>query len=179
MNRVDVVRLVAYVSQLNPAQAIDEFTADAWWDVLGDLPVTFDQARAAAAKVAKRERWIAVSAIHGELLGTIRPHELSAPALAIQAPSKFQENPERAARIARNKEKFAEVRQRIAENRIANDPHEADIPEALRRAREVGREYRREREVARGADPRPPRRRNDPDRLGIHLLNEFPRRATT
>jgi hypothetical protein len=162
MNRQEVTALVAYVTQLNPGQQFDAYTADAWHDVLGDVQATFDQARAATAAVAKRERWIYPSAIREELKTILRAANPPPKAAAIEAPSKFESYEDRSARIARNKAKVQVVLDAVAARKVAEDPHEADIPENLRHAREVARQYKRERDKR----PAPPSRPGDPDALG-------------
>jgi hypothetical protein len=146
MNRQEVTALVAYVTQLNPGQQFDAYTADAWHDVLGDVKATFDQAREATAAVAKRERWIYPSAIREELKAILRAANPLPKAAAIEAPSKFETYEDRSARIARNKAKVQAVLDEIAAKKVSEDPHEADIPESLRHAREVARQYKRDRD---------------------------------
>jgi hypothetical protein len=155
MNRQEVTALVAYVTQLNPGQQFDAYTADAWHDVLGDVKATFDQARAATAAVAKRERWIYPSAIREELKVILRAANPPPKAAAIEAPSKFETYEDRSARIARNKSKVQAVLDEISAKKVREDPHEADISESLRHAREVARQYKRERDARPEVQPRP------------------------
>jgi hypothetical protein len=63
-----MVTLVRYVKSLCPAQAIDEYTPDAWLDVLGDLPA--GECRAAVVEVVKRERFVAPADIIAEIKRT-------------------------------------------------------------------------------------------------------------
>lgn len=155
ITRTDVVRLVAYVTQVQPAQQVDEYTPDAWFDILGDMSATFDQLRAATAEVAKRERWIYPSAIREELSTILRAANPPARAAAIEAPSKYETYEERSERIARNKVKVQAVLDEIAARKVREDPHEANIPENLRHAREVAREYKRARASATAPSTRP------------------------
>lgn len=57
----EATALIAYIKQVAPAQRIDEYTADAWADVLEDIP--FEPARLAAKAVLKREPFVAPYAI--------------------------------------------------------------------------------------------------------------------
>ncbi|MFF4552761.1 hypothetical protein [Streptomyces sp. NPDC001422] len=67
MNSQEVAALVRYVRATCPQQRIDEYTADAWYDVL--FPFTVDEARTAiAAHVAAGNAFIAA----GEIVTSIR-----------------------------------------------------------------------------------------------------------
>lgn len=165
MKRTEVAALVGYTSQLAPAQRFDEYTPDAWFDVLGDLPANYEQARQAVAAVAKREKWIAPSAIREELKAILRAANPPPKAAAIEAPSKFETYEDRSARIARNKAKVQAVLDEIAAKKTAEDPHESDIPENLRLAREVARQYRRDRDRPPAPTPLAGAVGTDPDRL--------------
>lgn len=171
MNRQEVTALVAYVTQLNPGQQFDAYTADAWHDVLGDVQATFDQAREATAAVAKRERWIYPSAIREELKAILRQANPPPRAAAIEAPSKYETYEDRSERIARNKAKVQVVLDEIAAKKIAEDPHEAEISESLRHAREVARQYKRDRD--RNDD------RGNLGRAGAELLTQIKNRRPT
>jgi len=59
------VLLTRYVKACCPQQAMDEFTADAWYDLLSDLDA--DECRAAVATVAKRQPFVAASEIRAEV----------------------------------------------------------------------------------------------------------------
>lgn len=65
MNLVEVNRLTAFVSQVKPAQKIDEFTPDAWHLVIGHLP--YDDAFAAVRVLAGEKTWIDPSDIIGKV----------------------------------------------------------------------------------------------------------------
>lgn len=57
--------LTRYVAACCPQQAIDEYTPEAWHDLLGDL--SFNDCRAAAATVARRQPFVAPSEIRAEV----------------------------------------------------------------------------------------------------------------
>ena len=57
MTHAETVLLTRYVKACCPQQAIDEYTPDAWHDLLGDLALA--DCRAAAAAVAKRQPFVA------------------------------------------------------------------------------------------------------------------------
>lgn len=78
--------LVRYIRALCPQQAIDEFTPDAWHDVLADLE--FGAARHAAMRIAHRQPFIAPSEIVAEASKreVRKPYECT-PAEAIAASS--------------------------------------------------------------------------------------------
>ena len=61
----ETVILVRYVKALCPQQAIDEFTPDAWHDVLGDYDLA--DARAACVAVASRQPFVAPAEIIAEV----------------------------------------------------------------------------------------------------------------
>lgn len=64
MTDEETVMLARYVRALCPQQKFDEYTADAWHDVLGDLPL--NDARAAAAAVARRQPFVSPAEIRAE-----------------------------------------------------------------------------------------------------------------
>lgn len=106
MRPTDVVALVAYVHELQPAQRVSEYTPDAWHDVLADVPATLQQARDAAARVARRQTWISPGEIRGELRRVIRPRPQSK---VLALPSRFESDEERAERIRRGAGRCREV----------------------------------------------------------------------
>lgn len=61
----ETVILARYVRALCPQQKFDEYTPDAWHDVLGDYHLT--DARTAAAAVAKRQPFVSPAEIIGEI----------------------------------------------------------------------------------------------------------------
>lgn len=65
MDVAEATALLAYIKQVAPHQRIDEYTADAWADVLED--VTFEPARLAAKRLLKRQPFVAPSEIIAEV----------------------------------------------------------------------------------------------------------------
>ncbi|WP_019548437.1 zinc finger domain-containing protein [Streptomyces sulphureus] len=61
----ETVILARYVRALCPQQAMDEYTPDAWHDVLQD--VTLSDARSGAARVARRQPFVAPAEILAEV----------------------------------------------------------------------------------------------------------------
>jgi hypothetical protein len=139
MKRSDVVALVAYATQLQPAQQFDEYTADAWFDVLGDLKADASQARQATAAVAKTERWIYPSAIRAELETLLRNANPPERAAILATPPLAAE--ERAAAVRRGRAACDAAI--AAANPYRLDREDApDIPENLLKARAVAVEHR-------------------------------------
>ncbi|MEU7318329.1 hypothetical protein [Streptomyces sp. NPDC007083] len=73
MNNQETTQLCRYVRALCPQQKFDEYTPDAWHDILG--PVPLDDAREAAARVARRQPFVAPAEILAEV-GVIRGERL-------------------------------------------------------------------------------------------------------
>lgn len=65
MTHAETVMLTRYVKACCPQQAIDEYTPDAWHDLLGDLE--FADCRTAAAEVARRQPFVAPAEIRAEV----------------------------------------------------------------------------------------------------------------
>ncbi|MFI1889863.1 zinc finger domain-containing protein [Streptomyces jumonjinensis] len=65
MNDEEAVVLTRYVRALCPGQRFDEYTADAWYDVLADYPLA--AARQAAARVAARQPFVSPAEIITEI----------------------------------------------------------------------------------------------------------------
>ena len=65
MTPSETVMLTRYVKACCPQQAIDEYTPDAWHDLLGDL--SFADCKAAAAVVAQRQPFVAPAEIRAEV----------------------------------------------------------------------------------------------------------------
>lgn len=61
----ETVVLARYVRALCPQQKFDEYTPDAWHDVLGEYRL--DAARAAACRVAKKQPFVSPAEIIGEI----------------------------------------------------------------------------------------------------------------
>lgn len=137
MNRKEVAAIVAYVSQLQPAQRFDDYTALAWFDVLGDVDATVEQATKACAAVAKRERWIAPSDIREELLTILREANPPPRAAILQAPPSPRED-----RIERNARGAALAKAAVKPFPSATREDAPDIPENLKRARAAAVEHR-------------------------------------
>lgn len=65
MTPKEAVVLTRYVKACCPQQAMDEFTPDAWHDLLGDLSLA--DCRAAVVLVARRQPFVAPSEIRTEV----------------------------------------------------------------------------------------------------------------
>lgn len=65
MNPTDTVRVLRVVGAMCPAQRIDEHTAEAWHEVLGDLRV--EDCVAAVRELGGREAFISPADIRGEV----------------------------------------------------------------------------------------------------------------
>ena len=65
MTPSETVMLTRYVAACCPQQAIDDYTPDAWHDLLGDLPLA--DCRLAAAAVARRQPFVAPAEIRAEI----------------------------------------------------------------------------------------------------------------
>ncbi|MFB7672898.1 hypothetical protein ACFC26_15970 [Kitasatospora purpeofusca] len=65
MNELEAVALARYVRALCPQQKFDEYTPDAWHDVLGDYDL--QDCKQAAADIARRQPWIAPAEIIDEV----------------------------------------------------------------------------------------------------------------
>jgi hypothetical protein len=61
----ETVMLTRYVKACCPQQAMDDYTPDAWHDLLGDLP--FADCRAAVVAVAQVQPFVAPSEIRAEV----------------------------------------------------------------------------------------------------------------
>ena len=65
MNNQEAVVLTRLVAAACPQQAIDEYTPDAWFDLLSDL--SFEDCRAAVVTVGRSQAFIAPSEIRAEV----------------------------------------------------------------------------------------------------------------
>jgi hypothetical protein len=65
MTPTETVALTRYVKACCPQQAIDDYTPDAWYDLLGDLELA--DCRAAVKEVCKRQPFIAPAEIRAEV----------------------------------------------------------------------------------------------------------------
>ena len=61
MTPTEVVILTRYVAAMCPAQKFDEYTPDAWFDVLADLQI--EDARLAVAALAKHQTFVSPAEI--------------------------------------------------------------------------------------------------------------------
>jgi hypothetical protein len=68
MTPTETVVLTEYVRACCPQQHINEYTPDAWYDILGDL--SLDDCTAAVATVAKRQPFVAPAEIRAEVRHT-------------------------------------------------------------------------------------------------------------
>lgn len=81
MNHQEAAALTRYVKACCPQQAIDEYTYDAWHDLLGDL--SLQECREAVAAVARRQPFVAPAEIRAEVR---RVREERIAAVALPAP---------------------------------------------------------------------------------------------
>lgn len=65
MTPKETLLLVRYVKACCPQQAMDEYTPDAWHELLGDLG--FEDCKTAATAVARRQPFVAPSEIRAEV----------------------------------------------------------------------------------------------------------------
>lgn len=65
MTPKETVLLARYVKACCPQQKFDEYTADAWFDVLGELPLS--DCKAAVTALAREQPFIGPSEIWGEV----------------------------------------------------------------------------------------------------------------
>lgn len=63
MTGPEMTMLVRYVRAMFPAQKFDEYTADAWTDVIGDLRLV--DCKLAVVEIAGKQQWVAVFDIKG------------------------------------------------------------------------------------------------------------------
>lgn len=103
MNRQEAVALTRYVKACCPQQAIDEYTPDAWHDLLGDLDL--GACRQAAACVARRQPFVSPAEIRAEVRSERQQR------LASCRSDTFMPHGETADNVA---EYLREVRQRIS-----------------------------------------------------------------
>lgn len=154
MKHTDIVALVAYVSQLVPAQKIDEYTADAWADVLGPVQADMDMARRAVARIASRQTWVSPADIKGELHSMLPARAHGDPAEARALPSRWEPRTDEQAERARRG--AAKVRAEIERHRKESEPEiDPNVSETLLRAREVARQYKRDRDHPPQTPPKP------------------------
>ena len=66
MNRADAIKLCRYVHAACPGQRLDEYTPQAWADILDGLNFSFDEARQAVISVKRRQPFVDCSEIIAE-----------------------------------------------------------------------------------------------------------------
>jgi hypothetical protein len=74
VNDTDLTKLCRYIAALSPAQQWDEYTVDAWADVL-PRDYTLDECRAAVIEVKRRQPWVDPSSIIDQVRRARRPAE--------------------------------------------------------------------------------------------------------
>lgn len=132
MKPTDVVVVVAFVAQMQPAQKFNDFTPDAWSEVLADVPADLDMARAAVVRLAKRQMWFTPGEVRTEILRALRPSDLAAP--APERAIEWRAESANAARIERNRRGAALAK--AAVKPFPGGRQEAtEIPESLKKAR--------------------------------------------
>lgn len=65
MNRAEAAMLCRYVTACCPQQKLDEYSPDAWADLLGDL--RYQDCKEGAGRVARRQPFVSPSEIRGEV----------------------------------------------------------------------------------------------------------------
>lgn len=137
MKPTDVVVIVAFVAQMQPAQKFDDYTPDAWGEVLADVPADLQMAREAVVRLAKKQTWFTPGEVRTEILRAIPPRAVEAPSAVLALPPSPRED-----RIERNARGAALAKAAIKPFPGATRADAADIPENLRKAREAAIEYR-------------------------------------
>jgi hypothetical protein len=160
----ETVVLARYVKACCPQQAMDEFTPNAWHDLLDDLEL--DDCRAAVAAVAKRQPFVAPAEIRAEVK-RIRDARIAA-AIVPAPPAELTDEPGRYNELIRaNVRRIADaknVRRALAAGPLPGDPPQewldakaalAKPPEPAadprQKAREQVEELRRAREAGESA----------------------------
>lgn len=139
MRPTDVVLVVAFVEQMQPAQRFNDYTPDAWSEVLSDVPADLDEARAAVVRLAKRQTWFTPGEIRAEILRALPPSALQAP--APERAIEWRAEEANAARIERNRRGAAMAKAAVKPFPGGREDR-SEVPENLRKAREVAAEYR-------------------------------------
>jgi hypothetical protein len=140
MKPTDVVVIVAFVAQMQPAQKFNDFTPDAWSEVLADVPADLDMARAAVVRLAKRQMWFTPGEVRTEILRALRPSELAAP--APERAIEWRAESANAARVERNARGAALAKAAVRPFPGAVREDAAEVPENLRKAREVAKAHK-------------------------------------
>jgi hypothetical protein len=136
----DVVVIVAFVAQMQPAQKFNDYTPDAWSEVLADIPADLDMARAAVVRLAKRQNWFTPGDIRAEIRAALPPSALTAPA-PVRAIMRGDEEHAQD-RIERNRRGADAARAGVRPFPGATREDAPDIPENLKKARAAAVEYR-------------------------------------
>jgi hypothetical protein len=168
MNRKEVVMLTRTVTAACPQQAMDDYTPDAWFELLGDLDAA--EAASAVAVIAKRQPFVAPSEIRAEVK-RVRADRLSRSLLS--APShELADQPGPYAREIRDGiERIADARS-IRNALPAGEPLPGDPPPEWRDARKAMAEKsdvpaaRDPRDVARAQVAAARARREQVERMG-------------
>lgn len=155
MRHVDVVALLAYVKQLNPAQRIDEYTADAWAGVFESVPADLATARLAVDRVARDKTWIAPGEVRGVLRSMLPASAWEAPTAARALPGRYDVDHDRAERAHRGAAAARAELEKAAAARAVPLTPEPGVSETLARAREIARDMKRARQHAKTAAARP------------------------
>jgi hypothetical protein len=89
VNDTDLTKLCRYVAALSPAQQWDEYTVDAWADVL-PRDFTLDECRAAVIEVKRRQPWVDPSSIIDQVRRARRPAEEAAHLATVLDPDAYR-----------------------------------------------------------------------------------------
>lgn len=140
MKDTDAVILIAFVAEMQPAQQFSKYTPDAWAMVLADVPADLETAKAAVVRLAKQKVWFSPGEIRSEILRALRPGDLAAP--APERAIEWRAEEANAARIERNRRGAAMAKAAVKPFPGAVREDAPEVPENLKRARQVAAEYR-------------------------------------
>lgn len=132
MKPTDVVVIVAFVAQMQPAQKFNDFTPDAWSEVLADVPADLDMARAAVVRLAKKQMWFTPGEVRTEILRALPPSALAAP--APERAIEWRAEAANQARIERNR-RGVEMAKAAVKPFPGGRQETTEIPENLKKAR--------------------------------------------
>lgn len=180
MRHVDVVALLAYVKQLNPAQRIDEYTADAWAGVFENVPADLATARRAVDRVARDKTWIAPGEVRGVLQSMLPASAWEPPTAARALPGRYDVDHDRAERARRGAALVRAELDKAAAKRTVPVTPEPGVSDTLARAREIARDMKRERQRAKTAKARPLADTVDPENPAalVAAFRTIPERTT-
>lgn len=93
MNPVEAVTLTRYVKAICPQQKFDEFTSDAWGDVLADVDA--NEARQAVIRLARRQPFISPAEIIAEIVDVRAENasDFQGPGLPAEVPDADPDDP--------------------------------------------------------------------------------------